>query len=718
MERLRNVGGWTPAWVLCVSSIIVPTAFAQSTSDTSVTLPPIAVEGTREVAKGPIQGYVAHQSDAGTKTDTSILETPQAISVVTRGQMDAQNAQTLNQAMRYAPGVKTDPLGADLRFDGQTYIRGFQADQYLDGLKLPRGSFTGPAIEPWLLERIDIVHGPASVLYGQASPGGFVDLISKQPTSEPLHVLQLGTGSFGDVQGAFDFGGKVTDDGTWLYRLTGIARDAGTQVDRTTQQRVAFAPAVTWKPNNDTKITFFANLLYDPQAGFYNQLPLQGTVLPNPNGDIPTSFYQGDKDFDHFRRTQAAIGYELEHRLNDTWTVRQNIRYLYQDVDYSAAYGIGFQPNLLTINRDAFSNQETVNSVALDNLAQADFVTGPLSHTVLLGISYQNQAYNQTYREGATSPINYLNPTYLPVSLATNPDFRQATAQTQNQVGIYAQDQVRLDRWSLTVGVRQDWLDVDTVDRRQGTRVDSSNAAASWRAALLYNFANGVAPYFSYTTSFQPTTGTSFADTPFRPTTGQQYEVGVKYQPREWNALFTVALFDLTQQNVLTADPVNTNFSVQTGEVRSRGVELSGTATLTEGLNLTAAYSYLDNSNTKANGVAVDKHPTGLPQHMGSLWADYAFQDERLAGLGVGGGVRVIGGQWANTANTVTSPGYALFDAMVQYDLGATVSALHGLSAQVNAINIADTRYIVTAQNTGAYYGLRRTVLANLTYKW
>ncbi|HVX57214.1 MAG TPA: TonB-dependent siderophore receptor, partial [Candidatus Saccharimonadales bacterium] len=561
--------------------------------------------------------------------------------------------------------------GADLRFDGQTYIRGFQADQYLDGLKLPRGAFTGPAVEPWLLERIDIVHGPASVLYGQASPGGFIDLISKLPTEEPIHVLQLQTGSYGRVQGAFDFGGKATDDGTWLYRLTGLARESGTQVDHTEQQRVAFAPAITWKPNNDTKVTLLANFLYDPQGGFYNQLPLQGTVLPNPNGKIPTSFYQGDPNFDHFRRTQAMFGYEIEHRLNATWTLRQNLRYLYQDVDYSAVYGVGFQSNLLTLNRDAFSNREFLNSIALDNLAQADFATGPFSHTVLLGISYQNQAYNETYREGATSPINYLNPVYTTVGLPANAAFQQLSSQVQNQVGVYAQDQVRLDHWSLTLGVRQDWLDVDTLDRLKGTSVDSDNAATSWRGALMYNFDNGLAPYFSYTTSFQPTTGTSFTNAPFKPTTGQQYEVGVKYQPPIGNALFTVALFDLTQQNVLTTDPLHANFSVQTGEVRSRGVELSGTVSLARGLNLTAAYTYLDNTNTKANGTSVGKHPPGLPQQMGSLWADYTFQDERLRGLGIGGGVRVVGGQWANTPNTITSPGYALFDAMVRYDLGA-----------------------------------------------
>jgi iron complex outermembrane receptor protein len=684
-----------------------------------VTLPPVAVQGeAAETAQGPVHGFVAHRSAAGTKTDTPLIETPQAISVVTRDQMDAQNVQSINEALRYAPGVKSDVAGVDLRADGGVYIRGFLADQYLDGLKLFRGSFTSPTVEPWLLERIDIVHGPGSVLYGQASPGGFIDMVSKQPTETSLHELQLQIGSYGRVQGAFDFGGKATDDGTWLYRLSGLARDTGTQVDHTTMQRMAFAPSVTWKPDNDTKVTVQASFLYEPQGGFYNQLPLQGTVSFNPNGAIPTSFYQGDEHFDHFRRTQVTLGYTAEHRFNDTWMMRQSARYLYQSLDYNGTYGVGLQPNLAVLNRDAFSTQEFQNAIVLDNQAQADFTTGALHHTALFGVAYQYSAYNQSYKENATTPLSYVNPVYLPVFLPAKPSILRNTFQSQNQVGIYAQDQIRLDRWSLTVGGREDWLTTDTQNKVAGTSTSASDNAFSYRTALMYNFDIGIAPYFSYTTSFQPTAGSSFGGSAFKPTTGEQYEVGVKYQPNGTNAMVTVALFDLTQQNVLTPDPQHANFNVQSGEVRSRGVELEGKFSLAEGLNLTGSYTYIDNTTTKANNATVGKHPPGLPQHIASLWTDYAFQTETLAGLSIGGGVRVAGGMWANTSNTITVPGYALFDAMVRYDLGDKIPSMRGASVQLNATNIGDTRYIVSAQNTGAYYGLRRTILANLSYKW
>ncbi|HEY0185244.1 MAG TPA: TonB-dependent siderophore receptor [Rhodopila sp.] len=721
MSLERNAGRMPAAVLACASLVWIGYRSAQAqpaASGTMLTLPPVAVQGEAETAQGPVSGYVAHRSGAGTKTDTPLIETPQAISVITRDQMDAQNAQTINQALRYAPGVKTDAAGADVRFDGNVYIRGFLADQYLDGLKLFRGAFTAPAVEPWLLERIDIVHGPGSVLYGQASPGGFLDLVSKQPTETPLHVLQLQTGSFGRAQAAFDYSDEATADGSWSYRLTGLGRDTGTQVDHTTQQRIALAPSVTWKPDADTKVTMLASFLHDPEGGFFNQLPLQGTVRFNPNGPIPTGFYQGDDHFDHFRRTQTTIGDLAEHRFNETWTVRQSLRYLYQDVDYTGTYGVGLQPNLSTLNRDAFADREFMNAVVLDNQAQATFATGPLTHTALFGIAYQYAAYDETYRENATTPLNYLNPVYLPVALPANPSISQHTFQSQNQIGLYAQDQIRLNRWSLTIGGRQDWLGTETQNRLTRTSTTTSDDAFSWRAGLMYNFDFGMAPYFSYTTSFQPSSGASFAGTPFKPTTGEQYEAGIKYQPPGVNAFVTVALFDLTQQNVLTADPQHTNFSMQSGEVRSRGVEFEGKLSLTEGLGLTASYTYLDNTTTKATGIAAGKHPVGMPQHVGALWADYTFLTEALRGVGVGAGVRVVGGQWADTANTITAPGYVLFDAMARYDLGARMPSLHGLGVQVNALNIGDTRYIVTAQNNGAYYGLRRAVLANLTYSW
>ncbi|MEJ0020306.1 MAG: TonB-dependent siderophore receptor [Acetobacteraceae bacterium] len=709
----RRLRGALPA-----SLLLIIAGHGEAAAQATVELPPVTVQGQTETASGPVQGYVAHRSGAGTKTETPLIETPQAISVITRDQMDTQDALTINQALRYAPGVKTDPAGADIRFDGNVYIRGFLADQYLDGLKLFRGAFTAPAVEPWLLERIDIVHGPGSVLYGQASPGGFLDLISKLPTETPVHALQFQTGSYGLVQGAFDLGGKVTEDGSVLYRLSGIGRTTNTQVDHTQQQRLALAPSLTWKPDNDTKLTVLLSFLHDPNAGFYNQLPLLGTVQANPNGRIPTSFYQGSPSFDRFRRDQVTVGYMLEHRVTDAIQVFSSLRYLYQDVDYRGTYIVGVQPSLATYSRNAFADREFMNAVVMDNHAQADFDTGPLRHTVLAGVAYQYASYSQGYRENATTPINYLNPVYLPVSLPANPSIRSAALQTQSQVGIYLQDQMRVDGWSLTLGGRQDWAHNNTNNRITNANTSLDANAFSWRAALIYNFDIGIAPYFSYTTSFQPTAGLAFGAVPFKPTEGKQYEIGVKYQPQGFNALFTAALFNLTQSNVLTADPAHVNFSVQTGEVRARGLELEARMNLMAGLNLIAAYTYLDTVTTKSNSGLAGKHLNAMPDHNGSLWADYAFQSETLAGLGLGAGLRLVGPSFGNTTNTFKVQGYALVDAMIRYELGAKLPSLQGMQLQVNVSNLGDVRYIASSQNNGAYYGLRRTVYASIGYRW
>jgi iron complex outermembrane receptor protein len=598
-----------------------------TTPNTAIQLPTLAVGGALESGRGPVPDYVAARSAAGTKTDAPLIETPEAISVVTRAQMDAQNAQTINEAVRYTSGVRGEFGGADLRFDGNITIRGFQVDQYLDELRLFRGSFTAPAVDPWLLERIEVVHGPGSVLYGNASPGGFLNLVSKLPVSDPLHIVQFQTGSFGRAQGAVDFGGPLNEDGSLLYRIAGIGRHTETQVKFTAYERVALAPSIAWKPDSNTTVTLLGALLHDPQGGFYNQLPLQGSARPNPRGQIPIDFYQGDPNFDQFLRTQETIGYIAEHRFSDNLSVRQNFRYLHQDIDYRGTYGVSVQSNFTTLNRDVFINNEHQDAIGLDNQALARLTTGPLQHNVLFGLGYQFADYNQFYRESPTTAINFLSPNYFPiVALAAVPPILRRTEYTQNQTGLYVQDQIGFDRLSLTIGGRQDWLDVANRNGFTNVTTATNDSAQSWRAGLIYNFDFGLAPYYSYATSFQPTAGVSFSGAAFKPTEGEQHEIGIKYQPPGSRSLFTAAFFDLTQSNVLTADPAHANFSIQTGEVRSQGVELEGKFSLTDGLKVIASYGYLNDVVTKANGPTQGHHLNGIPAQAMAAWAEYAFQ--------------------------------------------------------------------------------------------
>jgi iron complex outermembrane receptor protein len=672
------------------------------------------------------EGFVATRSSGGTKTNTPLIETPQAISVVTREQLERQKVQTVAQALRYTPGITADYRGSVNRYD-VIYARGFGGFylQHLDGMKLMAGQYAIPQIDPYNLERIEVLRGPSSVLYGQNNPGGIINLVSKRPTAEPLREIQVQGGSFDRIQGAFDLGGPLDKEGHWLYRLTGLALDADTQVDFTGQQRVSISPALTWRPSLDTTLTILSNYQQDPKAGYFGFVPAQGTFLPNPNGRIRSSFYDGDPSFDDFDRKQASIGYLFEHRFDETWTVRQNLRYQHVDVYWARVASRGLQANLRTLNRQVVTDDETFDGVTVDNQAQASFATGPLRHTLLMGVDYQHGRNAFDLGSATTLTLDAFNPVYY--RTITPPPLIQSTTQTQTQLGIYAQDQVRLGKWALLLGGRHDWADSKTENRlpTTTTTVQSDNAFTG-RAGLVYLFDNGLAPYASYSTSFQPVAGTGFGGAPFLPTTGEQYEVGVKYQPPGINAFVTLSAFDLTQQNVLTPDPdashvcAGVRCQIQTGEIASRGIEVEIKAGLAQGFDLAFAYTHLDPEVTKSNNVDLGKRPIGIPRNTAAAWADYTLQDGPYRGLGFGLGVRYVGPTAGDAANLYTVPSFTLVDAALRYDLAGIDPLLKGYRLAVNATNLFDREYVSTciAAPNSCYYGLRRTVVATLTYRW
>jgi iron complex outermembrane recepter protein len=681
-----------------------------------------------ESASGHVDGYVATRSGTGTKTDSPLIETPAAISVVTQDQIQAQAAQNISQAVRYTSGTRAETTGADARFDN-IYIRGFLADIYLDGMKLFTSGFTQSMIEPFNLERVEILHGPASVLYGQASPGGLVDLVSKRPTEDPYHEMFLSTGSYGRIQGGVDLSGPIDQNKEWLYRFTASGLDVGSQVDFTRYERVSIAPSLTWRPDKDTTVTFLGMYQNDPQAGFYNQLPPKGvgTLFPLANGQfIPTSFYAGIPSQDQMSREAGQVGYLAEHHFDNVWTVRQNLRYSDTTTEVSTIYPTGISatdPNSLA--RSGFSENDKLRAFTLDNQAEAKFATGPFSHTVLFGVDYQTGTFG--YVAGAppagfvVPTISVVNPNYnTPVPLVTS----STNNQTFNQVGLYAQDQIKLDHWIALLGVRWDDADSSTQTQTFATNTTTtshlSNEATTKRGALLYKFDNGIAPYIQYTESFQPQVGLAFGGGAFAPTTGQQEEAGIKYQPNA-KSLYTLAVFNLLQQNVLTPDPVHATFSVQTGEIRSRGLELEGKTEIDRSLSLIASYTYLDDVVTRSNvAYEAGRRYVGMPMNSASLWADYTFHGGPLDGFGLAGGVRYLGDTPGNlTGPTVLDvPAVTLFDAAVHYDLSGLGQQFKGYSFQLNATNLFDKTYVTLCQDNGCYYGLRRNVIATLRYRW
>ncbi len=699
----------------------------QGGADGATMLGPVTVEGTAESPYGPVDGYVATRSATGTKTDTPLIETPQSISVITRDQMDARAVRDIGETVQYTAGVRSNLQGESSGLGGSSIsIRGFGGNgtagasfsEYVDGLRIGGTNFAVAGFEPYLFERIEVLKGPSSVLYGQSTPAGVVNHVSKRPPVEPLREIRVGGGSFDRKEGAFDLGGALDDGERVLVRLTGLFMDSDGQTDFTSRQRKAIAPAITWQPSDETTLTLLSSYQEDDFAGgFVNGLPAQGTVLTNPNGKLPVDFYQGDPNFNQWDRTQYSLGYQFEHRFNDTWEVRQNLRYRHNDLDLKAVYGSSLQADLRTLNRSAFSAVEHSDDFTLDNQAEAAFATGPLDHTVLVGLDYQRLS-KDTLRGFAAAPtLDIFDPVYH--QTIGDPPIYQDVDTLQNQVGIYAQDQVKFGGWILTLGGRHDWAESDTTNNLTGVTTERADTAFTGRLGLGYVFENGIAPYLSYSESFEPTSGVDFSGDPFDPTTGTQYELGVKFQPPGFNSFVTLSGFQLTQQNVLTADSQNPGFSVQTGEIRSRGIELEGVASLSPGLDVTAAYTFLDAEVTESNDGTVGNRPAAIPTHWASIWADYTLPaGGQFAGLGLGAGVRYVGSSYGDEANSFEVPGYTLLDAAVHYDLGGVTSDLDGWRLSVNASNLLDEEYATCNFSTRCYYGLGRSVIATLRIRW
>lgn len=677
----------------------------------AVALEQITVETSRESPTGPVQGYVAHQTLTGTKTDTPILEVPQSISVVTRDQMDARAVQNVGEALNYTAGVLGQPFGVDPRFDAPI-IRGFDASnsQYLNGLKLMR-SLGSVSIEQYGLERIDVLRGPASVLYGQGNPGGLIDMISKRATFTNFGEVQGDIGTFDRYTAAFDIGGVLGTD--FSYRLTGLARQSGTQTDYVDDNRYFFAPTFTWKPADDTSFTVLASIQRD-EAGTPVGLPEAYTVGPLTNL-LSTNTFLGDPSYNDSTRTLTNIGYEFQHKINDTWQVRQNARYTMLDWNYENLYFSGLDAsNPAIAYRGSNVNDENQNTITIDTQLQGNFQTGGLSHTLLLGLDYRKFSDNTLTQFGYAPSINIMAPVYNQPILNV-PWYVSQVDGNISQTGIYAQDQIRYGKWLLTVGLRQDWAwtDSTTFTNFGNTEQDQDDQALTGRVGLTYLFDNGIAPYFSYSTSFEPVIGnmpTALGGAPFQPSTGEQYELGVKYQPVGWNGFFTAALYDIRQSNVLSSELIGgVSYQTQVGEVHVQGLELSATASLAEGLNLIANYTYMNAEITQ--GQYAGNRPANVPENMANLWLDYTFKTGAWTGFGFGGGVRYVGDRYALDDDSILLDANTLFDAAVHYERGP-------FKAQINVNNLANETYVASCGFFGCYYGNGRTVIAQITYKW
>ncbi|WP_256570509.1 TonB-dependent siderophore receptor [Bradyrhizobium sp. CCGUVB1N3] len=651
--------------------------------------------------------YVAETSTASTKTSTPLIETPQSISVVTRKQLSDRAVQSLTEAVGYEPGVRIDAAGFDPRFDSIS-LRGFDVTYngvYLDGLRLVGAGLGVFKTEPYGLDSITVVRGPSSALYGLGSPGGLIDLSSKLPTSQPFHEVQTLFGDRSRYQGNFDLSGPLDSTGQFLYRLTGVVRDADVFVPGGKDDRVYIAPAFTWKPDQSTSFTVLAG---------YQKSKTPGSMFTySSSTGTTTDIYTGSPSYNSLDQEQGRVGYIFEHAFDNAVTVRQKFRYT--DLDSTTRY-VGFlgAPVNDVVSRYTGYVHDLLKSAVVDNQVEAKVATGPVQHTVLMGSDYTWSKFNDMQGfGGGVSDLNLAAPVYGLESIP-DPAISASIEQRQTQLGVYIQDQAKLDHWILTLSGRSDWVRTTGEDLIAVSRQVQSDQAYSGRAGLSYVFESGVAPYVAYSTSFFPNLGVDPNGVFFKPTTGRQTEIGVKYQLPGTRSFITAAVFDLTQDGGLVT--TGTGVTVQRGEIESRGFELQGLASLGGGFDITSSYTYLDMvTKQAADSATIGKFPSGNPPHTVTLWANYAIP--QAAGLSVGGGVRYMSWSYGDDANTFKNSAVTLIDAALKYDLGQAAKELKGMQFQVNAKNLFNLHY-TTCQVGYCYRGAPLTVIATLGYRW
>jgi iron complex outermembrane receptor protein len=704
---LQAVNSAGNAWSLRVAPVGADTLLA-----------PVRVIDDAENAYGPVHAYVAKRSATGTKTDTPLIETPQSISVVTAAQMEVLRPQSLMETLNYTAGVFANP-GPDHTIDAFS-VRGFGADAsygslYRDGSKYQVNAFNGQQ-EPYGLERIEVLKGAASVLYGATAPGGIINTVSKRPMNAPLRELNVDVGNFDRRQISGDFSDSLDADQVWAYRLTFLRRESDTYVDYVADDREYVAPVVEWRPSEATSLTLRGEYQHDETA-YMDGLPAAGTIDPNPNGKISRHRFTGEPDYDEYDNKRYSIGYLFEHEFNDAFKLRHSLNYMHSQNDMPSVWTAGLADGMRTTEiRGSQDREDESSAVTSDSTLQYLWSSGVIAHTSLVGVDYTVQHHQSDRRNRDAQPLDLFDPVYgLPLS---EPYSDYSWRFHTQRLGLYVQDQMKIaEKWVLLLGGRQDWVRyseaIDPIGSPRNWDPDGERTDAfTGRAGLVYLADNGLAPFASFSQSFEPLSGRSSDGGRLDPTRGEQYELGLRYQPIGAAALFSATVYQLTQEDVGVTDPANRDFQVQLGEVRSRGLELEANTPVGDYANIIAAYTYTDARTLESGPLTPEDDGTrtgAIPYNQFSLWGDYSFGDFGLAALKAGLGIRYVDstvGIWMDAE----VPSFTLLDAMLSYGVGPWRLAL-------NVTNVTDKTYVATC-TYACFYGEPRRVTASVGYSW
>ncbi|CDN52156.1 Ferrichrome-iron receptor [Neorhizobium galegae bv. orientalis] len=699
----RHLLGSTVLVGAMAAAIMPIGAVAQDAASDATTLEPIILRGSgTQTISEDNDTIVPERSVSALKTDTPLVETPRSVSVITRKEMEQRAVTDIIQATRYSSGVSTGGFGYDPRFD-QIYIRGVEtttSGDFRDGLRQPVMTYGTFTTEIYTLDRVEVLKGPVSVMYGAASAAGIVNKISKLPLQEAHHEVELQYGTVGRKQAAFDVGGPIGEGSDMFYRVVGLVREGETNYD-IQDDRYLLQPSFTWEPTDSTKITIYG-LAQDTETA------ASAWTFKN-DGQI---YLVSDPDYDYQKIRQYQLGYKLEHDFGNGLTFRQNARV--SDLDLKARYLN--RMTMFSAPADPWSTAavtDKMRAYQIDNQLQAKFETGSISHTILAGLDYTAVNSDFAVGYGSTSPGN--------VGGAPTPALTGFTGNNLRQTGLYAQEQAEIGNWRFVGGLRYDWLDQTTTDKVGGTSDEREDGALSGQVGLLYLFDNGIAPYVSYGTSFVPSTELSASGAVLEPTVGRQIEAGIKYQPDGENFSLSSAVYRLVETGKPQYDPALPGglYYQNSGENTFTGFEIEGRKAFDNGISLIAAYTYAHGEITgHLDRSIVGNTPTTTPRHVASLWVNYdAPEDVAIGGLSIGGGVRATSKSFTDNYNTARNAGVVYFDASIAYDFGVKSPDLKGLSLSVSATNLANLEEQVC--NDGyCYFGQGRTVLGSLKYKW
>ena len=694
-------------------------------------------EGVEELSNISVttsqSGLISYVSATGAKSDTPIIETPSSVSVLTEKRLKDLGAETLQDGLGYVAGVYNGPFGIDTRGDWST-IRGVAPVQYLDGLKMLFGNYNNTRPNPYSLQQIEILKGPSSVLYGQGTTGGIVNLVSKRPDARSSSELWGQVGNYDRFQLAADITGAFNDDETLLYRLTGLYRDSDTQTDFVNDDSFVISPAITWFPGQNTELTLLTHLQRDRSGTSISFLPVVGTALPAPLGQIPSERFVSEPGYDRYNSDSSSATVLLSHDFSDVWTLQASARYSDSEVDYRTMFAFPFnlQADNRSILRSFFLNDNNANVWTSDIRMHADFQTEHTEHNLVIGFDYQNAKVDtdSLFAFGAGGLFDVYNPVYGSIPAELIPDLDDVIDNPANivkQSGLYIQDQIKInDKWMVSAALRY-----DSAKSKLENSVSQKDTETTGRLGVMYLAENRMSPYFSYSESFDPLSGKDAFGAALKPKKGEQLELGVKYQPFGTEHLLTASIYDIKETNRTTplsaADIGNPNVidptgSIQTGEAAIQGLELEAQLEWKE-VDVYASYSYIDAEINKSNQIGEQGAKlSATPDQLFTTWVTYR-PDQFWSGFKIGAGVRYVGetsdgsalvlGPDGSVINTpVLTDDYTLFDMMVGYEWGQ-----YDLSLNVD--NISDKTVVTTCLARGdCFYGQRRTVTANLRYRF